>query len=106
MNYGINSLSSGNLLYNKSKTRKVNSAKRKKSRESSREKAKGKLYNSPGKIMHGNYVPQTASQTFLLKGASQDPTNLKYSSVRMKPAESAFKNLVFSPQGRPASKKK
>jgi hypothetical protein len=105
MNKGINSFSSGSLLYNKSKPRKGSGTKRKKSRESSKEKTKSKLYNSPGKIMVGNYAPQTSSTTFL-QNSSTDPTNLKYSSARPVAPESAFKNLVYSPNARPSSKKK
>jgi hypothetical protein len=63
------------------------------------------MYTSPGKIMVGNYVPQTASQNFLLKN-SGDPTNLRYAAVRPKHSESAFKNLVYSPPGRTSSKPK
>ena len=105
MNRGINSFSSGSLLYNKSKPRKGSATKRKKSRESSKEKSKSKLYTSPGKIMVGNYIPQTSTTT-LLQNSSTDPTNLKYSSARPAPVESAFSNLVYSPNGRPSSKKK
>lgn len=105
MNRGLGSYSAADLLYQKNKPRKVSSGKRKKSRESSREKNPNKLYTSPGKIMVGSYVPQTSSQNFLLT-SSGEPTNLKYSGVRPVHPESAFKNLVLSPGSRPSSKKK
>lgn len=105
MNRVTGSYSASSLLYNKSKPRKISSAKRKKSRESSKDKKKDKGYNSPGKIMVGNYIPHPSSQTFLLKNNDEEPINLRYAAVRPK-HESAFKSLVYSPNGRPSSKTK
>lgn len=106
MKKGFGSYSASSLLKGTSKTRRVTSGKRKKSRESSKEKTKNKMYTSPGKIMVGNYVPQTASQNFLLKNTGEEPTNLRYAAVRPKHSESAFNNLVYSPATRPSSKPK
>jgi hypothetical protein len=76
------------------KPRKITSAKRKKSRESTREKKKDS-YNSPPKA--------TSSHTFLQKSKNDELTNLRYAAVRPK-HESAFEALVYSPNGRPISK--
>jgi hypothetical protein len=56
-------------------------------------------------MMVGNYIP-SSTQTFLYQNSSNEPTNLKYAAVKAKPIESAFKNLVYSPNGRPGSKSK
>jgi hypothetical protein len=98
MNRGVASYSAS------TKPRKITSAKRKKSRESTREKKKDH-YNSPGKIMVSKYTPSTSSHTFLHKNTNDELTNLRYAAVRPK-NESAFKSLVYSPSGRPISKVK
>lgn len=56
--------------------------------------------------MLGNYVPSNSTQNFVFKNPSNDPTNLRYAAVKPSHAESAFKNLMYSPSGRPASKTK
>lgn len=106
MNRGLGSYSASSLLYNKPKSRKTSSAKRKKTREGSKEKRRNKKYNSPGKIMGSNYIPQPSTQTFVFKNPSTDPINLRYGAVRPSHAESAFKNLVYSPGTRQSSKTK
>ena len=57
-------------------------------------------------MMSNNYVPQTSSHTFILKSATDDPSNLKFSNTLVRPSEFAFKGLAQSPQVRPSSKKK
>ena len=110
MNREMNSYSSGALLSYQQKQRKVSSGKRKKSRDSSKEKPKkskdGRIYSSPGKMMSKNFVPHTSAHTFIYKNASDDPSNLKFTSTLVRPSEFAFKGLVQSPQPRPSSKKK
>ena len=110
MNRDFNSYSASALLSYQPKPRKVTSGKRKKSRDSSKDKLRkskdGRIHSSPGKMMPKNYVPQTSSNALLYKNSIDDPTNLKFTSGIIRPAESAFKNLAFSPHGRPESKKK
>lgn len=110
MNREINSYSSGVLLSYQQKPRKVTSGKRKKSRETSKEKQKkskdSRLYSSPGKMMSKNYISQPSTHTLVQKSASDDPTNLKFSSSLVKPSEFVFKGFMQSPHLRPSSKKK
>lgn len=63
-------------------------------------------YNSPGKIMLGNYLPSNSTQNFVFKNTSVEPTNMRYAAVKPTHGESAFKSLMTSPPGRPGSKPK
>ena len=109
MNKEFNSYSSGALLSFQPKPRKVASGKRKKSRDSSKEKQRkskdSRLNSSPGKFLTNKYIPQSSTNTLIYKNSVDDPKNLKFTSSNMRPTESAFKNLVYSPQGKLDKKK-
>lgn len=110
MNRDFNSYSASGLLSYQPKPRKVSSGKRKKSRDSSKDRLRkskdGRLHSSPGKMMLNEYASQTSSNPLLYKNSVDDPTNLKFTTGIIRPGELAFKGCTFSPHRRPDSKKK